>query len=123
MTKVYLTVGLKFFIERKETPFTVKVCVKVKVTFPLHLKGMLQQIWGVISLKKGRLIAGLPNDIAYIAWIEGGNIYCGDIHHKPWSLQKAQAVISNNTLPTPFGIDISEDEPILHFSKGIDTLF
>ena len=71
MTKVYLTVGLKFFIERKETPFTVKVCVKVKVTFPLHLKGMLQQIWGVISLKKGRLIAGLPNDIAYIAWIKG----------------------------------------------------
>ena len=52
-----------------------------------------------------------------------GNIYCGDIHHKPWSLQKAQAVLSNNTLPAPFGIDISEDEPILHFSKGLDALF
>jgi uncharacterized protein len=52
-----------------------------------------------------------------------GNIYCGDIHHKPWPLQKATAEISNNTLPTPFGINISEKKPILHFSNGVDTLF
>ena len=52
-----------------------------------------------------------------------GNLYCGDIHHKPWPLQKAEAIISTNTLPTPFGIDISKPEPTFYFSEGVDTLF
>lgn len=38
----------------------------------ITFKGSFTTDLGGISLKKGQLITGLPNDIAYIAWIEGG---------------------------------------------------
>jgi uncharacterized protein YqjF (DUF2071 family) len=52
-----------------------------------------------------------------------GNIYCGEIHHQPWPLQKVEIEICRNSLFTPFQFDLSEEKPIVHFSKGLDSLF
>ena len=108
---------------RKETPFTVKVCVTEIVKLPLHSKGVLQTDLRSYFPEEGTIDHWLTERYCLYSVDRKGNIYCGDIHHKPWSLQKAQAVLSNNTLPAPFGINISVDEPILHFSKGLDALF
>ncbi|WP_338787239.1 DUF2071 domain-containing protein [Metabacillus sp. FJAT-53654] len=51
-----------------------------------------------------------------------GNTYCGEIHHPPWPLQKAETQIGMNTLFSPFNIDLSNVKPIAHFSKGFDSL-
>lgn len=50
-----------------------------------------------------------------------GTVYRGDIHHKPWPLQPAQAQWRVNTMTAPLGIEL-KGEPILHFVENIDTV-
>jgi uncharacterized protein len=44
-----------------------------------------------------------------------------DIHHAPWPLQPADAVIERNTMAQPLGLDLDSD-PVLHYSARQDTL-
>ncbi|MBW8348799.1 DUF2071 domain-containing protein [Bacillus sp. IITD106] len=50
------------------------------------------------------------------------NIYCLDIHHTPWPLQKAVSDIYTNKLFSPFHFDLTDGTPIFHYSKGVDAL-
>ncbi|HBZ08711.1 MAG TPA: DUF2071 domain-containing protein [Bacillus bacterium] len=50
------------------------------------------------------------------------NIFYGDIHHPPWPLQRADFQIQRNTLFSPLNLDFSDETPIVHFSKGVDSL-
>ncbi|MBS4202106.1 DUF2071 domain-containing protein [Bacillus sp. FJAT-49732] len=50
------------------------------------------------------------------------NMYCLDIHHHPWPLQKADAVIKKNDLFKPFSFHLEDEKPILHFSQGVEAL-
>jgi uncharacterized protein YqjF (DUF2071 family) len=43
------------------------------------------------------------------------------IHHSPWPLQPAAAVIERNTMAGPLGLEL-ESEPLLHYSARQDTL-
>ncbi len=45
----------------------------------------------------------------------------GDIHHPPWPLEPAWAVIAENSMGEPFGFDLGGD-PLLHLAKRQDTL-
>lgn len=51
----------------------------------------------------------------------GGNVYCGEIHHRPWPLQPAKAEWRANTMSTPLGFELP-GEPVLHFVGKIETL-
>jgi uncharacterized protein len=44
-----------------------------------------------------------------------------DIHHAPWPLQPAGAVIDRNTMAKPLGLELDPD-PLLHYSARQDTL-
>ena len=48
--------------------------------------------------------------------LPGNRIAYADIHHVPWPLQKAQAHIAENTMAHPLGIELQQQEPLLHFS-------
>ena len=48
-----------------------------------------------------------------------GQIYRGEIHHRPWGLQKAEADIQTNTV-APF--PLPKTEPLLHFTEGVDVV-
>lgn len=50
------------------------------------------------------------------------DIFHGDIHHQPWPLQRADVQIQRNTLFSPLNLDFSEEDPVVHFSKGVDSL-
>ena len=50
-----------------------------------------------------------------------GRLKRADIHHRPWPLQPAEAVIEENTMP-PAGIELVDDEPLLHFSARQDVV-
>jgi uncharacterized protein len=45
-----------------------------------------------------------------------------DIHHPPWPLQPAEAVISENTMAEAAGIRLPSMAPLLHFSRRQDAV-
>lgn len=49
----------------------------------------------------------------------GGRLVCGEIHHLPWPLQRAEAEITQNTMP-PF--ELPETAPLLHYVDGLDVV-
>ena len=53
---------------------------------------------------------------------ERGNVYRGDIHHHPWPLQRAEAAIESLAMTAQIGVALPEREPLLHFSRRLDTL-
>jgi uncharacterized protein YqjF (DUF2071 family) len=46
----------------------------------------------------------------------------GDIHHRPWPLQPAEAMIERNTIPAAHGITLPDHPPLLHYAERQDTL-
>jgi uncharacterized protein YqjF (DUF2071 family) len=50
-----------------------------------------------------------------------GRILRGEIHHPPWPLQKAIADIPENTMTSPFGIEL-DGEPTFHFAARQDVV-
>jgi uncharacterized protein YqjF (DUF2071 family) len=44
-----------------------------------------------------------------------------EIHHRPWPLQPAEAVIEENTMP-PIGVELLDDDPLLHYSARQDVV-
>ena len=44
-----------------------------------------------------------------------------DILHQPWLLQRAEAEFSQNTMLSKQGIQVENEQPILHFSKKIEV--
>jgi hypothetical protein len=44
-----------------------------------------------------------------------------DIHHLPWKLQRAEALIEVNTMP-PEGVDLPDSAPVVHFAQAQDVL-
>ena len=50
-----------------------------------------------------------------------GVLLRAEIHHAPWPVEPAEAVIEENTLATPFGLTLDET-PLLHFSPGVDAV-
>jgi uncharacterized protein YqjF (DUF2071 family) len=51
-----------------------------------------------------------------------GNVYRGDIHHHPWPLQRAEAEVESLAMTEQMGVTLPETEPLLHFSRRLDTL-
>ena len=50
-----------------------------------------------------------------------GRLYRAEIHRPPWQVQHAEAEILKNTLAEAHGIRLPEQEPLLHFSRGVDA--
>ena len=51
----------------------------------------------------------------------GRRVLVGNIHHRPWPLERAEAEFRTNTLAHAHGISLPDRPPILHFSKALDV--
>lgn len=51
-----------------------------------------------------------------------GNLFRCDVHHKPWRLQPARAAVAVNTMTAPLGLDLSGQEPMLHFAEHTEVV-
>jgi uncharacterized protein len=49
-----------------------------------------------------------------------GRLFSADIHHRPWPLERAEAMIDLNTMP-PDGVTLAA-EPVLHYSRRQDVV-
>lgn len=54
--------------------------------------------------------------------IVAGRPFRADIHHRPWSLQRAGGEITHNTLAAAHGITLPDRPPLLHFAREQPTL-
>jgi len=54
--------------------------------------------------------------------VRGEKIVRGDIHHRPWLLQPAQAVFEENTMGVAAGLALPIEQPLLHYSAQQDAL-
>jgi uncharacterized protein len=53
---------------------------------------------------------------------EGRRLYCAEIHHLPWPLQRATAEIAKNTMAEASGIFLPPKPPLLHFARQLEVL-
>jgi uncharacterized protein len=53
---------------------------------------------------------------------ESGAVLRADIHHPPWPLQPADADFAKNTMPSPYGIEVPRNAPVLHYSARQDVV-
>jgi uncharacterized protein YqjF (DUF2071 family) len=51
-----------------------------------------------------------------------GRLAYGEIDHRPWKLQRAEADVMVNTMLEPLGIIAPMQPPLLHFSRSIDAV-
>jgi uncharacterized protein YqjF (DUF2071 family) len=49
-------------------------------------------------------------------------VYRGEIHHKPWPLQDAEAEFETNTVSAADGIELPDIKPLLHFARKLEVL-
>ncbi|HEY9787693.1 MAG TPA: DUF2071 domain-containing protein [Candidatus Obscuribacterales bacterium] len=54
--------------------------------------------------------------------VSGKSLYRGEVHHKPWPLQRAEAEIEMNTMCAPLGLQIEDSHGLFHFAARLDTL-
>lgn len=50
-------------------------------------------------------------------------LYRGEIHHAPWPLQQAEAILSDNRMHPALSPSILQTQPILHYVEQIKALF
>jgi uncharacterized protein YqjF (DUF2071 family) len=50
-----------------------------------------------------------------------GRVLVGNIHHKPWPLEPAEAEIRSNGLAAPHGLVLPSQLPLLHFSRSLEV--
>ena len=51
-----------------------------------------------------------------------GQLYRAEVHHEPWPLQPAEALLTRNDLLAPHGLRTSGPPELLHFSRRIDVV-
>jgi uncharacterized protein len=86
-----------------------------------RFKGNYQPISDVFHAERGSLEYWLTE--RYCLYTEKYNrLYRGEIHHPPWPLQQARAVIDENTMIDIKGFSSLHSKPLLHFAKRLDVL-
>jgi uncharacterized protein YqjF (DUF2071 family) len=46
----------------------------------------------------------------------------GEIQHPPWPLQSASAALRRNSMTRPWGIELPDGEPLLHYARVQNVL-
>jgi uncharacterized protein len=70
----------------------------------------------------GDLDHWLTERYALYAVDRGGGILRGDVHHRPWPLQVAEAEFQHNTVTDAHGIELPPEPQFLHFVQSLDVV-
>src|SRR5690606_3961365 len=72
--------------------------------------------------KPGTLEHFLTQRYALYVVLRDRTVVRGDIHHHPWALHPAEALIERNAVASAEGIGLPDRSPLLHFSNRQDAL-
>lgn len=109
-------------IQKEGQTFHYESIRKGKTTAFVTSKGTYTPLLDVFFPSEGTLDHWLTERYCLFSTNHRANIYCGEIHHCPWPLQKVETEITKHTLFEPFHMDLKDVQPIAHFSKGVDSL-
>src|SRR4051794_40801514 len=77
---------------------------------------------GVPPPERGSLEAWLVERYRLYTVDDGGRIFFGDIHHRPWTVQDAVLELRANTMTAPHGIAL-DGAPLVQFARRQDVVF
>jgi hypothetical protein len=76
----------------------------------------------VYSSRRNTLEHWLTERYCLYAADDNDRLFRGEIHHRPWPLQPAQAEIESCTLPRAHGLTLPTTPPLLHFARRLDVI-
>lgn len=76
----------------------------------------------VYEAARGTLLDWLTSRYCLYSANRSGQLFRGDIAHEPWQIRDAQAIVHCNTMSAGIGVEIPDDEPLLHFSENTKVL-
>ena len=76
----------------------------------------------VFRAERGSLDEWLTERYCLYSADAAGRLYRCEILHAPWSLQRAEAEITANTMAQGSGIALPDEPPLLHYSERLDVL-
>jgi uncharacterized protein YqjF (DUF2071 family) len=88
---------------------------------PAEFRARYRAIGPATSSAEGSLEHWLTERYCLYAVDGGGRIHRGEIHHAPWSLQSAEAVLEVNSMASAAGVHLPERAPLLHFARRLDV--
>ncbi len=89
---------------------------------PAEFVGRYRPISDPYTSQSGSLECWLTERYCLYSQDRSGRLYCGDIHHIQWPLQKAEAEITLNTMTLPPGLPLPTVPPLLHFARRLDVI-
>ena len=89
---------------------------------PAQFTARYRAVGEVIPPTRGTLEHFLTERYCLFTVDQAFRAYSLDIHHPPWPLQAAEAVIAVNTMADAAGIRLPAMAPLLHFSKRQDMV-
>jgi uncharacterized protein len=84
---------------------------------PAQFHGEYAATGDVFHAQSGSLEYFLAERYCLYTVDEQGSPLRAEIQHPPWPLQAAEARIASNTMTAPWGIELPDEEPLLHFSR------
>ena len=90
--------------------------------FPARFEATYGPTAEVNLTRPGTLESWLTERYALYATDRRERVYRGEIHHRQWPLQPAQADIRLNTMAEAHGISLPATDPVLHFSRRLDVV-
>lgn len=109
-------------IQKKGETFHYNSIRKCETKIPIICKGTYTPLPEVYFPETGTLDYWLTERYCFFSIDKEDNIYCTEIHHPPWPLQKVVTEPCMNSLFSLFHFDLTSVGPISHFSKGVNTL-
>jgi uncharacterized protein YqjF (DUF2071 family) len=88
---------------------------------PAELRGSYRPAGGIYQAVPGTRDHFLVERYCLFTEIQGV-INRLDIHHKPWPLQPATALIEMNTMASAAGIELPDVAPLAHFARSLEVL-
>ena len=88
---------------------------------PAEFRGSYRPVSEVQPSEKGSLAHFLTERYCLYT-THGGQLHRGEIHHLPWPLQSAEALLEVNTVAAAAGIPLPETAPSLLFARRLEAL-
>ncbi len=89
---------------------------------PAALRARYGPVSGIEPARTGTLEHWLTERYCLYTLDDRGRVIRGDIHHRPWPLQRAQAEIETCTLPQAHGLALGAGELHLLFARRLDVV-
>jgi uncharacterized protein YqjF (DUF2071 family) len=89
---------------------------------PARFEARYRGSGGVRHPEPGSLEAWLVERYRLYTVDDGGRIFFGDIHHRPWTVQDAVLELRANTMTAPHGIAL-DGAPLVQFARRQDVVF